>query len=100
MVVDPGSNDFKSVVHVGEIKKRFALDVGLGDVKGVKMRRVVVEDAEEVVVVTDEIVVRSLVGYVGGRLHGGEGTEEGIRWWRRFCGDGWRTVGMVAAKEG
>lgn len=100
MVVDTGPNYLEGVVHICEVEKGFALDVGFSDVEGVEVGRVVVEDTEEVVVVADEVVVRGLVRDLGGGLHG-EGAEEAIRWGRRgLCGDSWWTVSLVAAEEG
>lgn len=101
VVVDAGPDDFEGVVHVGEREQGFALDVGFGDVEGVEGRGVVVEDAEEVVVIADQVAVGSLVGDVRGGVHGGEGAEEGVGGGRRgFGGDGGGTVGLVAAEEG
>lgn len=69
MVVDTRTHDLQSVVHVCEGEEAFALDVGFGDVDGVESRGVVVEDAEEVVVVAHYVAVRGVgVGFgdVGG----------------------------------
>ena len=54
-MVDSWAYDFKAVVHVRQGEQRLAMQVGLGNVEGVEGWRVVVEDAEEVVVVTKEI---------------------------------------------
>ena len=109
VVVDAGADDGEGIVHVREVEEGFALDVGFGDVEGVEGGRVVVEGAEEVVVVTDGVAVG--VGLwggacdVGGGLHRGEvghGAEETAGGWRgRLVGDGWG-VGLVgaAAEEG
>lgn len=98
-MVDAGADNFKGIVHVGEVEEGFALDVGFSDVEGVEVWGVVVEDAEEIVVVADEVVVGGLD--VGGGLYGGEGAEEAICWWRGgLVGDSWGSVGRVAAKEG
>lgn len=55
VVVDPWSDYFESVVHVCEIEEGFAVEVCFGDVERVECGRVVVEDAEEVVVVAEQV---------------------------------------------
>lgn len=62
VVVDAGADDLEAVVHVGEGEEGFALDVGFGNVEGVEGWGVVVEGAEEVVVVAEGVAV----GWVGG----------------------------------
>lgn len=66
MVVNPWPDDRECVVHVCEREERFALYVCVGDVNGIEGRRVVVEDAEEVIIVAQKVVVflghRSLRG--------------------------------------
>jgi hypothetical protein len=57
MVVHARSDDTKRVVHVGELQKRFALYICIGDIDSIKRGRVVVEDAEQVVVVSEDVVV-------------------------------------------
>mgnify|MGYP001598884077 FL=1 len=55
VVVDSWADYNQGVVHVGQGEEGFALDVGVGDVDGVEGGGVVVEYAEEVVVVAEEI---------------------------------------------
>ena len=99
-MIDPRADDFEGVVHVGEGEEGFALDVGFGDVEGVEGGGVVVEDAEEVVVVADCVAIGGfggggvLFGNVRGGCHGmvgGEGAEEArfaVRGRGRLSGDG------------
>lgn len=71
MVVDARADDGEGVVHVGEVEEGFALDVGFGNVGWVEGWGVVVEDAEEVVVVLEGFGVGrgdGLGGGVGGGL--------------------------------
>ena len=53
VVVHARSNNRKSVVHIGEEEERFAFGVGDCNVGRVKGRRVVVENAEEIIVIPD-----------------------------------------------
>lgn len=57
VVIDAGTDDGETIVEVGEGEKRFALHVGGCDVEGIEKRRVVVEDAEEIVVGGEEVLV-------------------------------------------
>lgn len=57
VVVDSRADYDEGVVHVCECEEGLALDVGVGDINGVEGGRVVVEYAEEVVVVAEEISV-------------------------------------------
>ena len=52
-MVDAGTNDFQGVIHVCKVKEGFTLDVGFGDIEGVEIGRVIVEDTKKVVVVAD-----------------------------------------------
>ena len=56
------TNNTKCIVHVGQLEQRFALYVCACDVDSVKRRRVVVEYAEEVVVVSERVVVGVFLG--------------------------------------
>jgi len=101
VVVDPGPDDGKGVIHIGQSEKGLALDVGVGDIYGIQGWGVIVEYAEEVVVVAQEVGVcwrewggSRLKGEVGhraeerGRARGwlvahrrwGERVEEGGCW--------------------
>ena len=55
VVVDSRADYDEGVVHVCECEEGFALDVCIGDINGVERGWVVVEYAEEVVVVAEEI---------------------------------------------
>lgn len=83
VVVDTGANDGEGIVLVSEGQQALALDVGVGDVDAVQDRRVVVEDAEEVVVVAEEVLVGlgqwRRLRLVGGEAQVGDGAEEVAR---------------------
>ena len=102
MVIDTGTNDVQGVVHVGESEEAFALDVGFGDINRVESGGVIVEDAEQVVVIANDVAVRGMrVGFGDVRrgLHGGEighGAKEPGGRRRRLMWDGRRLVGVSA----
>ena len=97
VMIDPRSDNLERVVHVSQEEQGFALEVGGGDVKGVEVGCVVIEDAQEVVVVLQDARVstrlRSLLGNRDGGMHcweishGAEGEVRGGRW---AVGDRWR----------
>ena len=73
MMVHAWSDDAERVVHVGELQQRFALYVGIRDVERVERGRVVVEDAEQIVVVSEGVVVGVGLGSgCRGHVEGGE----------------------------
>ena len=84
VMIDSRTYDFETVIHVRQGEERFAVQVGFGDVEGVEGWGVVVEDAEEVVVVAQEIGRREGRGGledVSGGLHGakvGYRAEQGV----------------------
>lgn len=55
-MVYSGADHDEGIVHVGEVEEGFALGIGGRNVGRIQARRVIVEDAEEVVVVTDKLV--------------------------------------------
>lgn len=95
MVIDARTDDGEGVVHVGKVEQGFALDVGFGDVGWVEGRRVVVEGAEEVVVVLEGFGVGG-----GQRLGGGIGGGLGVVGACGLEGRGGEVVGHVAEKRG
>lgn len=58
MVVDAGANDFEGVIGVCEVEEAFTLSVGGCEGCGVEFRGEVVEDAEEIVVITTQLGTR------------------------------------------
>ena len=94
-MVDARADYGEGVVHIGEVEQGFALDVGFGDVGRVEGRRVVVEGAEEVVVILEGFGVGC-----GHGLGGGIGRGLGMVGACGLDGGVGEVVGHVAEKRG
>lgn len=57
-MVDSGPHDGQGVVLICQGQERLALHIGVCDIDAVQHGRIVVEDAEEIVVVAQEVFVR------------------------------------------
>jgi len=57
VVVDSWTDHSKRIVKIGEGKERFALNVCDGYIDRVKVRGMVVENAKEVVIVVEKVLI-------------------------------------------
>ena len=57
MVINSRSHHSKGIILVGEVEQALALDVGICDIDTIEDGRVIVKDAEEVVVVAQKVLV-------------------------------------------